>query len=97
VSLATQEAEIKRIVVQRQPGQTVQEPLCRKTLYKQRAGGVAQGKGPEFKPQYHKKKKKKPINMENVQLLTIRSAAQNEEQSDYLHTAVKQHKLIKLI
>jgi hypothetical protein len=24
-----------------------------------RAGGVAQGEGPEFKPQYHKKKKKK--------------------------------------
>jgi hypothetical protein len=23
-----------------------------------RAGGVAQGVGPEFKPQYHKKKKK---------------------------------------
>jgi hypothetical protein len=23
-----------------------------------RAGGVAQGEGPEFKPQYHKKKKK---------------------------------------
>jgi hypothetical protein len=26
---------------------------------KKRAGGVAQGVGPEFKPQYHKKKKKK--------------------------------------
>jgi hypothetical protein len=24
---------------------------------KKRAGGVAQGVGPEFKPQYHKKKK----------------------------------------
>jgi hypothetical protein len=24
-----------------------------------RAGGVAQGEGPELKPQYHKKKKKK--------------------------------------
>jgi hypothetical protein len=28
--------------------------------YKNRAGGVAQGKGPEFKPQYHKKKKSAP-------------------------------------
>jgi hypothetical protein len=28
----------------------------RKTLHKNRAGGVAQGKGPEFKPQYSKKK-----------------------------------------
>jgi hypothetical protein len=25
---------------------------------KKRAGGVAQGVGPEFKPQYHQKKKK---------------------------------------
>jgi hypothetical protein len=30
-----------------------------KTPIKKRAGGVAQGVGPEFKPQYHKKKKKK--------------------------------------
>jgi hypothetical protein len=28
-----------------------------KTLHKKRAGGVTQGIGPEFKPQYHKKKK----------------------------------------
>jgi hypothetical protein len=32
--------------------------LKKKPLTK-RAGGVAQGVGPEFKPQYHKKKKKK--------------------------------------
>jgi hypothetical protein len=30
-----------------------------KTPITKRAGGVAQGEGPEFKPQYHKKKKKK--------------------------------------
>jgi hypothetical protein len=30
-----------------------------KNLHKKRAGGVAQGVGPEFKPQYWKKKKKK--------------------------------------
>jgi hypothetical protein len=29
-----------------------------KTHHKKRAGGVAQGEGPEFKSQYHKKKKK---------------------------------------
>jgi hypothetical protein len=28
----------------------------KKTLHKKRAGGVAQGVDPEFKPQYHKKK-----------------------------------------
>jgi hypothetical protein len=31
----------------------------KKTHHKNRAGGVAQGVGPEFKPQYHKKKKKR--------------------------------------
>jgi hypothetical protein len=30
-------------------------PYLRKTLHKNRAGGVAQGEGPEFKPQYYKK------------------------------------------
>jgi hypothetical protein len=30
-----------------------------KTCSQKRAGGVAQGVGPEFKPQYHKKKKRK--------------------------------------
>jgi hypothetical protein len=32
----------------------------KKKLSQKRAGGVAQGIGPEFKPQYRKKKKKKP-------------------------------------
>jgi hypothetical protein len=36
--------------------------LSQKTLHKNRAGRVAQGEGLEFKPQYHKKKKK-PIKM----------------------------------
>jgi hypothetical protein len=40
--LATQEAEIRRIMVQSQLGQ--------KILHKNRAGRVAQGEGPEFKP-----------------------------------------------
>jgi hypothetical protein len=35
---------------QSQPGQKVRETLSQKTLHKNRAGGVAQGEGPEFKP-----------------------------------------------
>jgi hypothetical protein len=59
VILATQEAEIRRIVVQIQPGQKVHETLSQENPLQKRAGGVAQGVGPEFEPQYHKKKKKK--------------------------------------
>jgi hypothetical protein len=55
---ATQEAEIWRIAVQSQPGQTVCETLSQKTPKPKRAGGVAQGEGPEFKPQYHKQTNK---------------------------------------
>jgi hypothetical protein len=51
-------AEIRKIVVQSQPGRIVRETLSRKTLHKYRAEGVAQGEGTEFKPQYCKKKKK---------------------------------------
>jgi hypothetical protein len=32
--------------------------ISKKNLHKNRAGGVAQGEGPEFKSQYSKKKKK---------------------------------------
>jgi hypothetical protein len=53
IILATQEAEIRRITVQNQPGQIVWETLSRKNPL-QKSGGVAQGVGPEFKPQYHK-------------------------------------------
>jgi hypothetical protein len=52
---ATQEAEIRRIMVQSQPWQIVLEALSQKQSQK-RASGVAQGVGPEFKPQYRKKK-----------------------------------------
>jgi hypothetical protein len=51
VILATQEAEIRRISFQSQPGQIVHESLSRKTLHKKRAGGLAQSEGLEFKPQ----------------------------------------------
>jgi hypothetical protein len=59
VILATQETEIRRIEVPRQPGQIVQVTLSQKNHHRRkRAGGVAQGVNPEFKPQYWKKKKK---------------------------------------
>jgi hypothetical protein len=32
-------------------------PYLKKIFHKNKTGGVAQGEGPEFKPQYHKKKK----------------------------------------
>jgi hypothetical protein len=60
VILATQEAKIRRIVVQSQPRQIVCETLSqKKNPSLKRAGGVAQGVSPEIKPQSHKKKKKK--------------------------------------
>jgi hypothetical protein len=55
VILATQEAEIMRIVVQRQPRQKVHAILSWKKPITKRAGGVPQGIGPEFKPKHHKK------------------------------------------
>jgi hypothetical protein len=59
VILATQEAEIRRILVQRQPGQILHETLSQKKLSQKKAGGVAQGVGPEFKSSAAKKKKKR--------------------------------------
>jgi hypothetical protein len=48
-------AEIRRIEVESEPGQMVRETLSRENLSQKRAGGVAQGVGPEFKLQYQKK------------------------------------------
>jgi hypothetical protein len=59
IILAIQEAEIRRIKVQNQPEQIVHMTLLQKIPSQKRAGGVAQGEGPEFKPQHCKKKKKK--------------------------------------
>jgi hypothetical protein len=61
VILATQEAEIRRIVVQSHPGQIVCKTLSRKNFHRNRDGKVAQGEGPEFKPHYCKKKKKEKV------------------------------------
>jgi hypothetical protein len=55
----TQEAKIRRIKVQSQPGKIVHETLSQKNPSQKRAGGAAQGVGPEFKPQYHKTNKQK--------------------------------------
>jgi hypothetical protein len=56
VILATQEAKIRRITVQSQPRQIVCKTLSQKNPSRKRAGGVAQGIGPEFKPQHCKNK-----------------------------------------
>jgi hypothetical protein len=55
--LVTQEAEIRRISVQSLPRKIVREILSRKTLHKNKDGGVAQGDGLRFKSQCHRKKK----------------------------------------
>jgi hypothetical protein len=55
VILATQEVEIGRIMVQSQSGQVVPKTLSQKNPSQKRSGGVAQGVGPGFKPQYHNK------------------------------------------
>jgi hypothetical protein len=52
IILATQEAEIRRIMVGSQPRQIVYETLSQKSPSQKRAGGVAQGVGPEFKHKY---------------------------------------------
>jgi hypothetical protein len=58
VILSTQEAEIRRILVESQPRQIVPKILSQKNPSQKRAGRVAQVcVGPEFKLQYHKKKK----------------------------------------
>jgi hypothetical protein len=57
VILATQEAEIRRISVQSQPSHIVSNCVSEKTFTK-KAGGVVQGEGPKFKPQYCQKRRK---------------------------------------
>jgi hypothetical protein len=56
VSLATQEPQIRKIMVQSQSSQVVLgDPILKKKITQKRAGRVAQGIGPEFKSRYHKK------------------------------------------
>jgi hypothetical protein len=58
VILATQEAEIWRIVVQSQPGQIVCKTLYGKNPSPKKGSGVVQGVGPEFKFSVPEKKKR---------------------------------------
>jgi hypothetical protein len=51
---------------QSQPGQIIHETLYQKTLHKNKAGGVAQGKGLKFKPQYRKEKSKNEVKPEKL-------------------------------
>jgi hypothetical protein len=53
-----------------QPREVVRETLSWKTLHKNRAGGMAEGVGPEFKPQYKKKKKNHKNNL-NTELTSF--------------------------
>jgi hypothetical protein len=56
--LATQKAEMRRITVRSHRRQIVHKTLSQKYPTQNRAGAVAQGVSPEFKPHYHTKKKK---------------------------------------
>jgi hypothetical protein len=75
VILATQETEIRRIEVQSQPRQVVPKTLSQKPLSQKWAGGVAQGVGPEFKPQYRKKKKRFTSNLFKMPILAYQGLA----------------------
>jgi hypothetical protein len=50
VILATQEAEIRRLMIQSQPKQIVRETISQKYLSQKRAGGVAHGVGLSSSP-----------------------------------------------
>jgi hypothetical protein len=52
IILVTQEAEIRRIMVQSQPWANNSRDPISKNPSQKRAGGLTQGVGPEFKPQY---------------------------------------------
>jgi hypothetical protein len=58
VVLATQRQRSGRSWFKASLGKQFVRPYLKKPFTK-RAGSVAQGAGPEFKPQYHQKKKKK--------------------------------------
>jgi hypothetical protein len=56
VILATQDTESGGSWFKASLGNSLQEPISKISITK-KAGGVAQGEGPEFKPQYNIKKK----------------------------------------
>jgi hypothetical protein len=59
------------------------QTLSQKILHKNRAGGVAQGEGPEFKPQYCKTK-----NTLNLPLRGLRHFTTSMSQVQQLYTRV---------
>jgi hypothetical protein len=59
VILATQEAEIRKIVTRSQPRPIVCKTLSQENPSQKRAGGVAQGVGPEFKPHYCRRRRRR--------------------------------------
>jgi hypothetical protein len=61
ITLATQKAEIRRITVWSQTGEILCKTLSWKKKSQQRAGGVVQGVGLEFKPHNRKRKKKEVL------------------------------------
>jgi hypothetical protein len=48
--------EIRKIEVLSLPANSSQDPISKKKNFTKKVGGVAQGVGPKFKPQYQKKK-----------------------------------------
>jgi hypothetical protein len=74
-------------VIQSQPRQIVWKTLSQKTLHKNRADGVAQGEGPEFKPQYHRKKKSGGSWLNGENLVKVMSQAHLELKTEYPRTA----------
>jgi hypothetical protein len=63
-------------MVQSQPWEVVLKTLSQNTHHKERAGGMVQGVGSEFKPQYHKKIKKKRTKIEVSQFMISRNTTQ---------------------
>jgi hypothetical protein len=76
VILATQEADIRRITVESQAGQTVGVTLSQK-----KAGRAAQGVGPEFRPQYCKKKNQTRFHNPKETLFCNRINHENEKEN----------------
>jgi hypothetical protein len=64
-AMVAQAYNSRRIAVRSQLRQIVHETLSQKTLHKNRAGGVAQGVGPELSPSTTKKRKKIPRDFSN--------------------------------
>jgi hypothetical protein len=85
VILTIEELEIRRIAAQSQPGQIVCKTLYQKYPSQKRAGEVAQGVGPEFKPQNCQKERKKEIN-DSLVFRTFKQYRfiQNEIEKTYL-------------